>query len=163
LLSPPTPLEAVASRCDLSRFACGEISLDDWLKKRARSAEGRTARTYVVCDDDRVVGYYCLSSGEADRDHLPKRAQRNTPDPTPVFVLGRLAVDQEYQQARLGRGLVAHAFRQCRAGAQIIGALGLVVHLLKPDLIPFYSALGFEPMPDSPGSMFIALGSISAD
>jgi GNAT superfamily N-acetyltransferase len=165
LLSPPTPFETAASRCDLSRFACGESDLDHWLRHHAHGAEGRTARTYVVCDDDRVVGYHCLAAGGLDRKHLPRRIRQGPPNPTPVFILGRLARDLEFRGRGIGEDLVAHAFGQCHAAARIVGALGVVVQLVQetPYLVHFYDRLGFRPLHGLPGSMFVELGSIGAD
>ena len=93
--SAPAPL---AAKHDLEAFACGEPSLDAWLKRHARKNEASGAsRTYVVGIGNAVVGSYCLAVGAIDRDHAPKPIQRTMPDPIPVMVLGRLAVDRRYQ------------------------------------------------------------------
>lgn len=42
---------------DFSRFGCGNEALNDWLKNRSLESEGKTARTYVVCEDNVIIGY----------------------------------------------------------------------------------------------------------
>src|ERR1700751_5254022 len=99
---PINPPEKLSSEHDLSQFHCGEPTLDDWLRRRALQNEERSAsRTYVVCVRKRVVGYYALAAGAVAHAEAPGRIRRNMPEPVPVMVIGRLAVDQTAQcQAR---------------------------------------------------------------
>ncbi len=91
MLSPPAVL---ADHHDLTQFRSGEVSLDEWLIKRARANQADGAsRTFVVCEENRVVGYYALASGSVSLAGLPGKFRRNMPDPIPVVMLGRLAVD----------------------------------------------------------------------
>src|SRR5690606_23134304 len=93
-LTPPVP---ITETHDLNQFACGEETLDRWLKERALKTEGsHSARTYVVCSGQTVVGYYCLATGAVVRATATKSLQRNMPDPIPVMVLGRLAIDHRF-------------------------------------------------------------------
>src|SRR5271165_2326904 len=95
---------------DLSEFECGEPALDDWLRRRALQNERSGAsRTYVVCAGPRVVGYYALAVGAVAHAGAPGRIRRNMPDPVPVMIIGRLAVDQEFHGHGLGRGLLRDA------------------------------------------------------
>ena len=74
-------------------FDCGEVTLNNWLKERALESESSgAARAYVVCSDNRVVGYYCLSTGSIIRSQAPGKIRRNMPDPIPVIIVGRIAV-----------------------------------------------------------------------
>lgn len=162
MLSAPTPLTDVAGACDVAGFSCGEPSLDDWLKERARTSEGRSARTYVVRDGHRVVAYYCLAAGSVERDHLPRRIRHGNPDPVPVLVLGRLAVDRTFQGRGLGSDLVGHCFAQCCSVARIAGTRGLVVHPLDERAARFYRGLQFQELPGQPHAMFLSLEAIVA-
>ena len=56
--------EVLNSKHLTNDFSCGVASLDDWLKKRAlaNQVSGAT-RTFVICLDNKVVGYYALASG----------------------------------------------------------------------------------------------------
>ena len=90
MLSAPEPL---AERHQLDGFMSGGVSLDDWLKRRARANQlSDSSRTFVVADGEAVVGYYCLAAGAIGREDAPKALRRNRPDPIPVMVLGRLAI-----------------------------------------------------------------------
>ncbi len=86
-------------------FDCGEPVLDDWLKRRALPNQSSGAsRTFVVADDVGIVaGYYALAAGTGNHAGTPGTIRRNMPDPIPVMVLGRLAVDRTCR----GRGLGA--------------------------------------------------------
>lgn len=129
-------------------FSCGQESLDRWLIERASRSEGRTARTYVVRDEDRrVAGYCCLSAGSLSHAEAPGRLRRNAPDPIPVIVLGRLAVDERYQGHGVGSGLVRDAMERTVAAAGIIGVRGLLVNALSDEVEGFYLELGFLKTP----------------
>ena len=87
-LAAPAPL---ADYHDLDSFSCGVATLDDWLKRRARANHaGGASRSYVIANENRVVGYYCLSSGGIAAVDAPGKIRRNMPDPIPMAVLGRL-------------------------------------------------------------------------
>src|SRR5216684_3961890 len=105
-----TPPEKLRDDHDLSRFQCGEPALDGWLRRRAlQNEESGASRTYVVCKENRVVGYYALAVGAVTHEDASGRVRRNMPDPVPVMVLGRLAVDQTARGRDIGRGLLRDA------------------------------------------------------
>ena len=96
-LSAPIPL---AHHHELAEFNSGVFELDDWLRRRARANQASAAsRTFVVCEENRVIAYYALASGAVKQPEVPGRFRRNMPDPIPVAVLGRLGIDQSYQGA----------------------------------------------------------------
>ena len=98
-LSAPEPL---AERHDGGNFDSGEISLDNWLRRRALANQvSGASKTFVVCEENRIAGYYALASGAVSVAAAPGKFKRNMPDPIPVVLLGRLAVDRRWQ---LGRG-----------------------------------------------------------
>ncbi len=124
-LSAPVPISASH---DLSRFDCGEPALDDWLRQRALRNESRFSRTYVVCEAERVVGYYCISAGAVGRAAAPGKLRRNAPDAIPVSVIGRLAVDRAYAGKGLGADLLADALRRIALASRAIGIAAVLVH-----------------------------------
>jgi GNAT superfamily N-acetyltransferase len=160
-LSAPVPL-AEAGQIDCDSFACGVPSLDDWLKRRASEAEKGTARTYLVLAGTRVAAFDCLSAGGVDRSAWPGRYRRNAPDPIPVIVLGRLAVDSRFKERGLSRDLMRHAMRQTLAASGIIGARALIVHPLDEAATAFYSRLGFLPLTHEPAALFLPIETIAA-
>nr|WP_291981159.1 GNAT family N-acetyltransferase [Luteitalea sp.] len=66
----------------------------------------------VVCASGRVVGFYALATGAVAHEAVTGRVRRNMPDPSPVMVLARLAVDRAYQGRGLGRALLRDALRR---------------------------------------------------
>lgn len=110
----------------------------------------------------RVAAYCCLSAGAIERARWPSRFRHQAPDPIPVIVLRRLAVDRGFQGCGLGQDLVRHAMRQCLAAAGHIGARALVVHALNERVVAFYAGLGFRPLGKAPATLFLPLETIAA-
>lgn len=129
-------------------FRCGEPSLDHWIKYRALRNEGRGAsRTYVLSAGRQVVGYYCLATGSVASHHAPGRVRRNMPDPIPVMILGRLAIDLAWQRQGLGKALLRDAILRTLQVADMVGIRALLVHALSDSAVCFYEAHGFHPSP----------------
>lgn len=158
--SAPEPLD---DRHILDGFDSGVASLDEWLRRRARpnQVEG-ASRTYVTCDANRVVGYYALASGSISTNEAVGRLRRNMPDPIPVVVLGRLAVDRRCQGRRLGRALIRDAARRVLAVAGEIGVRGMIAHAISEEARTFYLSLGFLPSPTHDMTLMIPIGDLRA-
>lgn len=160
-LSRPEPLNDLH---EFDGFCCGVASLDDWLKRRARANQvSGASRSFVVADDRRVVAYYALASGAIAVEASVGRFRRNMPDPIPVAVLGRLAIDRAQQGRGLGRAL----FRDCALRVThaadtlgIRGIRGIVVHAISNQARAFYLALGFDPSPSEPMTLMVTLADI---
>lgn len=126
-------------------------TLDAWLKGRALEREGLSARTYVVCDGAsprRVVGYYAISASLEQRNAMPNaKLRRGLPDQVPLLLIGRLAIDQDFQGIGLGSALLADALRRCLAASEIAGVRGVVAHAIDDDAVRFYQKHGFVLSP----------------
>lgn len=139
-------------------FSCGIDSLDQWLKRRSLKNQIQGAsRTYVVCNETRVVAYYALASGAVTSTGATGRFRRNMPDPIPVVVLGRLTVDQTLHGKGFGRSLVRDAGMRVIQAADAIGIRGMTVHALSDEAKSFYEKIGFEPSPLDPHLLMITL------
>lgn len=148
-LRAPEPLNV---RHDVSRFANGvHASLDAWLRERAHKTEGLSARTYVVCpsaEPERVVAYFCISAAVEQRNALPSaKIRREMPEQVPLLLIGRLAVDAQWQGRGLGSALLADALRRCLAVSQIAGVRGIVAHAIDETAVTFYKRHGFVRSP----------------
>ena len=148
-LRAPKPLIA---RHDLSPFTNGiHPSLDQWLRERARSSEGLSARTYVVGptnDPDRVVGDFSISTAVEQRNALPSaKLRRGMPEQVPLLLIGRLAVDSEWRGRGVGSALLVDALRRCLAASEIAGARGVVAHAIDDAAVGFYERHGFVRSP----------------
>jgi GNAT superfamily N-acetyltransferase len=144
--------------CEVSAFDCGTLELDNWLKRRALANEALgTSRTYVVTAGGRVVGFYALANGAvADKD-VSAKTRRNMPDPIPVMVLARLAVDSVYQKQGLGSALLKDALLRPIAAAHIAGIRAVLLHAMSDDAKRFYTRAGFHECPVDPMMMLITL------
>jgi GNAT superfamily N-acetyltransferase len=154
-LNAPEPL---SERHELEAFECGVPPLTDWLKRRARSHQaGGASRTYVVTAGARVVGYYCLASGAIALVEAPGKLRRNMPDPIPMTVLGRLAVDEDWQGQGIGVALLQDAVLRTAQAAQIVGMRGILVHAISDAAKAFYESHGFIASPSNPMTLVLSL------
>ncbi len=155
-LLSPQPLSAEHR---LEDFACGETSLDDWLRRRALINQTTGAsRTFVVTDESgQVLAYYALAAGAVSHQESPGAIRRNMPDPVPVMVLARLAVDQRLQGQQVGGALLKDALHRAISVAQNIGVRALLVHALNDRARQFYAHYGFVPSPANPMTLMLPL------
>jgi GNAT superfamily N-acetyltransferase len=157
-LSVPEPL---GTQHQIGDFNSGVASLDDWLKRRALANQASgAARTFVVCEANKIVGYYALASGAVSVAVAPGRFRRNMPDPIPVVVLARLAVDRAHQGCGLGRALVRDGARRVVHAADAIGIRGILVHAISGEAKAFYLGLGFDPSPIEPMTLMVTLADV---
>jgi GNAT superfamily N-acetyltransferase len=140
--------ELLTADHDLSKFDCGEPSLNDWLTMRAltNNASGAT-RTYVTTDGLRVVGYYSIATGGVERTKTPGKVRRNQPEMVPVIVLARLAVDRTCERRGLGSQLLRDAIVRSVRIADQVGVRAILVHALHQEARQFYLRFDFEPSP----------------
>ena len=84
------------------------------------------------------------------------------PDPIPVAILARLAVDKAWHGQGLGRSLFRDAGLRVLAAADAIGIRGLIVHAISEEACRFYEALGLVASPTEPRTMMITLEELRA-
>lgn len=153
-----TPPEPITTAHIVESFCCGVPVLDEWLKRRAlKNHNSGASRTFVVCSDEQAIGYYALATGSVEPRDTPSKVRRNMPDPVPVMVLGRLAVNQQWQHAGLGRGLLRDAVLRTLSVSQQAGVKALLVHTLSEDAKTFYLRNGFIESPLDPMTLIISL------
>jgi GNAT superfamily N-acetyltransferase len=154
-ISPP---EHLTAEHDLTDFDSGTPELDTWLKRRALANEALgTSRTYVVTAGGRVIAFYALANGAVAHRDVSAKIRRNMPDPIPVMVLARLAVDSAYQSQGLGLSLLKDALLRSLAAAQIAGIRAMLLHAMSEKAKRFYERAGFHECPVDPMMMMITL------
>ncbi|HEY9580316.1 MAG TPA: GNAT family N-acetyltransferase [Rhizorhapis sp.] len=147
----------------LDEFTSRAPSLDDWLRRRARANQDSGAsRTFVLCDDARIIAYYSLASSSIACAEAVGRFRRNMPHPIPVITLARLAIDQSLRGKGFGRGLVRDAGSRVIAAADIIGVRGMIVHAISEDAKQFYLRCGFLQSPTHEMTVMIPLADLKA-
>lgn len=141
------PVQALTDAHDLEDFSCGVQALDRWLRNSARiAAASGTAATYVLCRDERVVGYYALAMSAVGHEQAPSRLRRGMPDPVPVVLLARLALDRAEHGQSLGGHLLLDALIRCVRGGRDFGARAVVVDSISPAAADFYRHFGFRDL-----------------
>jgi GNAT superfamily N-acetyltransferase len=126
----------------LDSFRCSKPELEFWLKQRAR--------TFVVCADNEVVGYYALSAGAVLHETVAGNIRRNMPEPIPVAVLGRLAVHSDWNGQGVGVGLLKDAVLRTAKLAEEMGIRALLCHAIDENAKKYYLHHGFIESPIEP-------------
>lgn len=141
-LQPP---ERLTEHHDVSSFDCGHRELNDWLARQGIVSEAKSARTYVVARDGRVVAYYCLATGSVTRSDLPSaKLRKNKPDQVPIMVIGRLAVDLKSQGRGFGQALLKDAILRILTAHDAVGVRAILVHAIDDKAFDFYRQFGFQ-------------------
>ena len=153
----------LAADDDVEGFDSGEPELDQWLVRQAqRNQVSGGSRTYVTTRRGRVVGYYSLATGAVmhaavSGGVVSGRVRRNQPNPIPVILLGRLAVDRKDQGRGVGSHLLRDAIIRTVQVADVVGVRALLVHALHEQARQFYLRFDFEPSPTDPMHLFLLI------
>jgi GNAT superfamily N-acetyltransferase len=164
LYAAPAPISADLR---IDGFDCGKPPLDDWLKTRALDNEGRASRTYVVVattgpQAGEVVGYYTLATGGVALTEIRRKNRHNLPNPVPVMVLGRLAVDRRHGGNGIGSALLREAMERTLDISRSAGVRMLMVHAIDDDAVAFYLRYGFHIFPAASRTMFLPIETLEA-
>ena len=148
----------ISDNLNVSGFGCGQGSLNEWLQKRAiKNEKTGASRTFVVCSDNVVIGYYSLAVGAVAREEASGQVRRNMPEPIPVMILGRLAVDLQWQGNQIGIGMLKDAISRTLIAAEQAGIRALLVHALSEEAKRFYLQCGFHESPVNDMTLMIPL------
>ena len=145
-VEPLKPVEAFSDTHELDEFDSGVAELDQWLRRSARAAAAGTAATYVACHGRRVIAYYALAMSSIGHDRAPSRLRRGMPDPVPVVLLARLALDRAEQGRQLGGHLLVDALRRCVRGGREFGARAVIVDAISDEAAEFYRHFDFHDL-----------------
>ncbi|VTP69477.1 Uncharacterised protein [Leclercia adecarboxylata] len=159
-VTAPEPLSAFHQ---VAEFVSGETVLDDWLKQKGLKNQALgAARTFVVCKKDtkQIAGFYSLATGSVNHTEATGNLRRNMPDPIPVIILARLAVDLSLRGKGLGADLLHDAVLRCYRVAENIGVRAIMVHALTEEAKNFYIHHGFKPSQTQPADIVPQTSSI---
>ncbi|RZJ74278.1 MAG: GNAT family N-acetyltransferase [Flavobacterium sp.] len=157
-------IELLQKTHDKAEFDSRTPLLDTYIKKQtSQDVRKDLSACYVMVDEDnKVLGYYTLSSNSIPRDDMPGDLIRKLPGSygdLPAILLGRLAVDHGSQGKGYGEVLLMDAMERILDIADQLGVLALVVDPLDEKAVRFYQKYGFILVPDT-GKMFIALQTV---
>ncbi len=153
---------------DRTDFSCGETALDDYIKTRVSQDLRRgVTRCSVLVTEPRhllVMGYYTLNAHTIALNEMhPALAKKMRAYPIlPAILLGRLAVDNRFKGAGLGRLLLLHALRTCLETSFRIGAMSVVGDALHDGAATFYRGMGFEPIGLDPLRLHLPMATVAA-
>lgn len=139
---------------DRASFDCGVPVLNEFLKIRA-SQYIKRYETVIYCAYDnelqKIAGYYTLSNTAIyqidDQDILKKQ---HPTAPIGCVLIGRLAVDQNYQGRGLGSDLLLHALHTVKLISEMTGVAFVVVDAKDENAKNFYEKYGFKPLCSNP-------------
>ena len=167
----PEPAEGVieALRSDHSRadFSCGNPSLDRYLKEQAGQDLRRGCATPFVLvsvgGDTTIRGYYTLSSYGIDVGELPVEVAKKLPryPLVPATLLGRLAVDRNFQGQGIGEFLLMDTLHRALVQSAEIAAAAVVVDAIDTGAIKFYRRFGFVAFPAIASRLFLPMKAVA--
>jgi GNAT superfamily N-acetyltransferase len=156
-LNRPEPLE---KRHLTNEFESGAPELDDWLRNFGWvNHRSGNARVFVASRGDRVVGYYALATGGAEKAEAPGELTKGgVLAQMPCLLLARLAVDRSENNRGLGKGLLVDAIRRAVRVSEEVGVRALLIHARDDEARAFYlHQAEFLPSPTDPLHLFLSL------
>lgn len=157
-------LERLHADHDVEPFDSGSAELDGWLRRHALAAQQMdSARTFLLLDGGRILGYFSLTMGSVRREEAPRRLVRGLPGyPVGMVLLARLAVDRSEQGKGRVALLLAEALRKAVAAGEAAAARLVVVDAIDEQAASFYRRHGFVPAPDHPLRLYRRMSDIRA-
>ena len=133
----------------LEQFDCGNPSLNEWLLRHARQAQSSgSAKTFVISDDNIVIGYFSLTVGQVETYEAPEIIRQGMGQyQIPVVILARLAVSINHQGLGIGVGMLQDAIRRTLMISEQVGIRALLTHPIDDRASNFYERFGFISSP----------------
>jgi GNAT superfamily N-acetyltransferase len=149
---------ALSTEDSLADFDCTSPPLNIWLKRWALANHlAGASRVFVAPARSGIAGFYSLSAGSIEHRRSPGGIRRNMPDPVPLAIMGRLAVDNRFQGRGVGRSLLLDALRQTRRASELVAIRALLVHAKDAEASEFYQNFGFVKSPLDPLTLLLKL------
>ena len=158
------PVRKLAASDHLDAFDCGQPALNIYLQRFALgNQKANSAKTYVSCGAEDVVGFYSLAVGSVEPSVAAPRVVKGMPKhPVPVMLLARLAVDNAHQGVGLGRALLKDALIRTARAADIAGIRALLVHAKDEAARNWYLQWEFEPSVTDPLHLYLLMKNLKA-
>ncbi len=157
--------EPLAKSHKKSSFSSGKEMLDSYIQHQATQDIKKKLSACFVHTDDKtgiVKGYYTLSNNSIPLNQVPENIRKKLPKSyktVPTTLLGRLAVDNNFQGQGIGKYLLIDALKRSYETSKQIGSLAVIVDPLDEEAERFYEKYGFIKLPDS-GKMFLPMKTI---
>lgn len=142
------PLDASV---DTATFQCGSEPLNDYIRRYAsQDVRKNITRVFVATPENdplKLAGFFTLSASSVSCSSLPESFARKLPRyPVPVALIGRLAVDNQFQGKGLGSILLADACHKVSQASAVLAVAGIIVDAKDQETVSFYEHFGFIPL-----------------
>ncbi|MDZ4254229.1 MAG: GNAT family N-acetyltransferase [Sulfuritalea sp.] len=146
---------------DATSFSCGQVRLDEYIRRYAsQDVQRNVARVFLATpenDSRRLAGFFSLSAGSINCADLPESLAKKLPNyPVPVALIGRLAVDTNFQGKGLGSILLADACQKVAHASALLAMAGIVVDAKDDAAMKYYRHFGFQALPGQPARLFLS-------
>lgn len=146
-------------------FKCGKDDLDRYLHSQAtQDMKKRVAIVFVLVDapNSNVIAYYTLSSYSIEAVELDDALAKKLPKYPllPATLLGRLAVDINYQGKGLGGVVLVDALKRSLAATVQVASLAVVVDALDESAAGFYQKYSFQRFKQHPLKLYLPMQSV---
>ena len=128
----------------LANFDCGDEKLNLYLYSYAKQNEEKgVGRTFLLVNEDKILGFYTLSSAQIAFNELPPELNKRLPHyPIPAIRIARLGVSKDKQRQGIGSLLLKSAFKRIMTAFINVGISFIIVEA-KPQSKGFYEKYGF--------------------
>lgn len=151
-----------AKKHNRNDFDCGVDELNRYIQQFANQDQKRgLARICVLATQAKIIGYYSLTANSVSREHLPGDIIRSNYNDIPFLLLGRLAVDKNFQGQGYGDSMIYHAFKTTKEAAEKVGILGMIVDAKNEKAAAFYEGFGFKKLQNSKNRLVLPISSFA--
>jgi len=157
-------IQALSKELDKKNFECGQVLLDNYIRKQAKQDVSRDLSACFVLVDDQLIakGYYTLSASSINRDDFPDELRKKLPPAyidLPTILLGRLAIEKSIQGKGYGEIMLYDALKRSLEISQRLGSLAVIVEPIDEKAKSFYASYGFILLAGT-GKMFIPMKTV---
>ena len=143
----------LTSEYEMKPFDCGDAALNGFLRNEAKLfLENRLAKTYLLCDDEQIVGYFCLLNDKLSKQEMAnsdwRKIKKLFPHSKhfgsyPAVKIGRLAISLSYRSQGSGRKLLT-TIKQSLINDPGYSQFRFLTVDAYLNAVPFYERNGFK-------------------
>jgi predicted GNAT family N-acyltransferase len=159
-------IEPLGAHHNRAAFSCGNASLDDFIKTKARKEnELGYCAVFILVEEQGsqpIVGYYSLSSHSVTVEGIDAVSRKKLPKypVVPTALIGRLARDLRFRGQGVGQFLLVDALKRALQSSEQVGSHAVTVDAIDDEAIAFYAKYGFVPLIGHKNRLFLPMASI---
>ena len=165
-MPPSFRIEPLGPHHDRAPFSCGNASLDDFIKTKARKEnELGYCAVFILVEQQgsqTIVGYYSLSSHSVTLEGIDAASRKKLPryPVVPTALIGRLARDRRFHGQVVGEFLLVDALKRALQSSAQVGSYAVTVDAIDDDAVAFYAKYGFVPLIGHRNRLYLPMASI---